>query len=57
MMSLTTIAPAPRRHIRIMPEDKDKTFEMFDVLLGDNIEARKEFISKFGSKYVDLADI
>ncbi|MBE6678558.1 MAG: DNA topoisomerase [Ruminococcaceae bacterium] len=57
MMSLTTMAPATRRLIRIMPEDKDKTFEMFDVLLGDNIEARKEFISKFGSKYVDLADI
>lgn len=57
MMSLTTMAPATRRLIRIMPEDKEKTFRMFDVLLGDNIEARKEFIAKFGSKYVDLADI
>ena len=57
MMSLTTMAPATRRLIRIMPEDEQRTYEMFDVLLGDNIEARKEFIAKFGGKYVDLADI
>lgn len=57
MMSLTTMAPATRRLIRVMPEDAEKTFQMFDVLLGDNIEARKDFIAKFGGKYVDLADI
>ncbi len=57
MMSLTTMAPATRRLIRIMPEDEQKTYQMFDVLLGDNIEARKQFIAEFGSKYVDLADI
>lgn len=57
MMSLTTMAPATRRLIRIMPEDEEKTFRMFDVLLGDNIEARKAFIAEFGGKYVELADI
>ena len=57
MMSLTTMAPATRRLIRIMPEDREKTFFMFDVLLGDNIEARKEFIAQNGGKYVDLADV
>ncbi len=57
MMSLTTMAPATRRLIRIMPEDEEKTFRMFDVLLGDNIDARKEFIAEFGGKYVSLADI
>lgn len=57
MMSLTTMAPATRRLIRIMPEDEEKTFRMFDVLLGDNIDARKAFIAEFGNKYVSLADI
>lgn len=57
MMSLTTMAPATRRLVRIMPEDEEKTRAMFDVLLGDNIDARKTFISETGRKYIDLADI
>ncbi len=57
MMSLTTMAPATRRLIRITPEDEEKTREMFDVLLGDNIDARKAFIAENGNKYIDLADI
>jgi len=57
MMSLTTMAPATRRLIRIMPENEEKTYQMFDVLLGDNIDARKSFIAEYGSKYIDLADI
>ena len=57
MMSLTTMAPATRRLVRIMPEDEEKTRAMFDVLLGDNIDARKTFISENGRKYIDLADI
>ena len=56
MMSLTTMKPATRRLIRISPEDEQKTYEMFDILLGDNIVGRKEFISKYGAKYLDLAD-
>ncbi len=57
MMSLTTMAPATRRLIRITPEDEESTRMMFDVLLGDNIDARKSFIAENGSKYIDLADI
>ncbi len=30
---------------------------MFDVLLGDNLAGRKDFIAENGYKYVDLADI
>ena len=56
MMSLTTMKPATRRLIRISPEDEAKTYEMFDILLGDNIIGRKEFIAKNGAKYLDLAD-
>ena len=57
MMSLTTMDPATRRLIRIFPEDEQKTYEMFDVLLGDNITGRKEFIERNGAKYRNLADI
>lgn len=56
MMSFTTMKPATRRLIRISPEDEAKTYEMFDVLLGDNILGRKDFIAKNGAKYLNLAD-
>ena len=56
MMSLTTMNPATRKLVRISPEDEAKTYEMFDILLGDNILGRKDFISKFGAKYLNLAD-
>ncbi len=56
MMSLTTMNPATRKLIRISPEDEQKTYEMFDILLGDNITGRKDFIAKNGAKYLDLAD-
>ena len=57
MMSRTTMHPATRRLIRIMPEDEQKTYEMFDVLLGDNLPGRKEMIATYGAKYYDLADV
>ncbi len=56
MMSLTTMKPATRKLIRISPEDEAKTYEMFDILLGDNITGRKDFIAKNGAKYLELAD-
>ena len=34
-----------------------KTEEMFDTLLGDNLPARKQFISLHGSEYIKDADI
>lgn len=57
MMSLTTMKPATRKLIRILPEDEQKTYAMFDVLLGDNIDGRKDFIANNGAKYLNLADI
>jgi DNA gyrase subunit B len=56
MMSLTTMKPATRKLIRVSPEDEARTYEMFDILLGDNIVGRKDFIAKNGAKYLDLAD-
>jgi len=57
MMWKTTMNPETRRLIRIMPEDEQKTYEMFNVLLGDDLAGRKRFISENGYKYVDLADV
>ena len=57
MMSLTTMKPETRKLIRITPEDEKSTAEMFEVLLGDNVAIRKQFIFEKGSKYLDLADI
>ena len=57
MMWLTTMNPETRRLIKVMPQDAEATSQMFDLLLGDNLQGRKEFISSEGSKYLDLADI
>ena len=57
MMSKTTMRPATRRLIRVMPEDAERTAQMFDLLLGDNLSGRKEHIAENGYKYLDLADI
>ena len=56
MMWKTTMNPETRRLIRVMPEAEDKTREMFDLLLGDNLQGRKEHITEFGYKYVDPTD-
>lgn len=57
MMWMTTMNPASRRLIKVEPTDAAATADMFDLLLGDNLQGRKEYIAKFGSKYIDLADI
>ncbi|MCD8334252.1 MAG: toprim domain-containing protein [Clostridiales bacterium] len=57
MMWLTTMNPATRRLIKVMPEDVERTATVFDLLLGDNLQGRKDHISENGYKYLDLADI
>ena len=57
MMWLTTMNPATRRLIKVMPEDVEMTRQMFDLLLGDNLQGRKDHIYENGHKYLDLADI
>ncbi len=57
MMWQTTMNPATRRLIRIDEDDAERTAVMFDTLLGDNLAARKEFITLNGSKYAKDADI
>ncbi len=57
MMWMTTMNPQTRRLIKVMPEDAQRTAVYFDMLLGDNLQARKDYIADNGYKYLDLADI
>lgn len=57
MMSLTTMAPETRRLIKVSPDEAEHTKFMFDMLLGDNLAARKEFINNNGHDYLEMADI
>ena len=57
MMWLTTMNPETRRLIRVMPEEAERTARIFDLLLGDNLQGRKEHIAGEGYRYLELADI
>ena len=58
MMWMTTMNPATRRLIKVEPNsDPIKTADAFDLLLGDNLQGRKEHIAQNGYKYMDLTDL
>jgi DNA gyrase subunit B len=57
MMWMTTMNPETRRLIKVIPEDAERTSYYFDVLLGDSLQERKNFIAENGARYLDLADI
>lgn len=57
MMSLTTMNPGTRRLIKVMPTEAEATSNMFDLLLGDNLQGRKDYIAEYGSQYLEMADI
>ncbi len=57
MMSLTTMNPATRRLIKVTPADAEETSKIFDLLLGDDLEGRKDYISNYGHLYIDAADV
>ena len=57
MMSLTTMNPETRRLIKVMPDDIERTAYIFDVLLGDNLQGRKDYIVEFGANYTDNLDV
>ena len=57
MMWLTTMNPESRRLIQVTPDDAERTAEMFDLLLGDNLAGRKEHIAEHGCEYLDDLDV
>ena len=57
MMSLTTMNPDTRRLIKVTAEDITESAEVFEMLLGDDLQGRKDYISEYGADYLELADI
>ena len=57
MMSKTTMNPATRRLICVSYADAAATAAIFETLLGDDLEGRKQFIAANGSKYAKDADV
>ena len=57
MMWLTTMNPASRRLIQVLPADAEETSRVFDLLLGDNLAGRKEHSALHGAEYLDDLDV
>jgi len=57
MMSLTTMNPDTRRLIKVSVDDIRESAEVFEMLLGDDLQGRKDYISEYGADYLELADI
>ena len=57
MMAKTTMNPASRRLIRVMPSDAAATAEMFGIMLGDNLPGRKRYIAEHGHEFLKDADV
>lgn len=57
MMWQTTMNPETRRLIKVMPQDAAATADMFEILLGDNLQGRKDYIRENGHQYIDLTEL
>ena len=57
MMSLTTMNPETRRLIKVNPADAQKTADVFELLLGNDLAGRKEHIRDNGHLYIDMTDV
>lgn len=57
MMWKTTMCPDSRKLIQVSPSDVEQTQVIFDVLLGDDLQGRKDFIEEHGNRYIELMDI
>lgn len=58
MMWLTTMNPQTRRLIKVEPNsDAQYIDDTFEMLLGDNLAARKQHIADYGHLYIELADV
>ncbi len=58
MMWLTTMNPQTRRLIKVETNsDAQYIDDTFEMLLGDNLAARKQHIADYGHLYIELADV
>lgn len=54
MMSVTTMNPETRKLIKVTMEDFEGVDDMFNLLLGDNLEGRKQCIVDNFNKYLEV---
>ena len=57
MMNLTTMNPATRRLIQVLPSDAERTARLFDLFQGNDLDGRKDYIAEHGAEYIDAADV
>ena len=57
MMWKTTMNPETRKLIQVLPTDAAEMEEKFNLLLGDNLAGRKEYIQENSYKYLEMADV
>ena len=57
MMWLTTMNPETRRLSKVTPSDAAATEQKFNLLLGDDLQGRKEHIAANGYLYLDDMDL
>ncbi|MFV0441922.1 MAG: toprim domain-containing protein [Lachnospirales bacterium] len=57
MMWQTTMNPETRRLVSVLPTDIEETSQVFDMLLGDDIQSRKDYIAEYGENYIDMTDM
>ena len=57
MMSLTTMNPATRRLIKVNPGDVEDAARMFEIMQGNDLEGRKEYIAEHGAEYTEELDV
>ncbi len=57
MMWMTTMNPDTRRLIQVKPEEPKRMADVFELLLGDNLAGRKEYIANHGYEYLDELDV
>ncbi len=57
MMWETTMNPQTRKLIQVIPDDACNTEKVFDLLLGDNLQGRKNFIEENGHRFLGMLDV
>ena len=57
MMWQTTMNPETRKLIQVVPEDVEETQKVFDLLLGNDLSGRKQYIVDSGHEYLDSLDV